>query len=297
MRCPPSVSQLVRISHQFLLCCCCCCFRCHGHVCCCCRGCVCCCCSCAPALLLLTRFFCCCGLCVCSWRLRLRFCCCVFPASALLRAVLPVATAAAAAAFAVDCRLCAGRRWENSLKSWGSKLIEWRWNSIAFFLDELMEVQGVLCECWSAEAFCRMPTALAADDHDIDDIAETKSVSSSRRLLTQISAAINSRFFWVYARMVLRLTSMLTQMSSWIAGCICHPPHSNQMRADRFAGLDWAGAGCPMKGRRAPEVAAGALHARLEAAASTAAAVMIAEVRGLGNADDASLTLQARRRN
>lgn len=76
---------------------------------------------------------------------------------------------------------------------------------------------------------------------------------------------------WEYLRMVLAVTNTMGHMGRWVERCPCHSPplELGSRKARRRSGLgagglsDVAAAKCPMKGRRAPEMAAGALTTTL----------------------------------
>ena len=72
------------------------------------------------------------------------------------------------------------------------------------------------------------------------------------------NAAVQDSFFWGAMHMLSRFADLLDHMQAWMLGCPCHPPAARE-EVEAFlgkSGLDIALA-CPMRGRRAPDLATG----------------------------------------
>ena len=76
-------------------------------------------------------------------------------------------------------------------------------------------------------------------------------------MISAVTAAVSSSFFWAYAAMVDLLAGFSSELMGWAEGCGC-PGHQHACRSGRSR-QDLNGH-CQLKGRRAPELAAGQLQ-------------------------------------
>ena len=147
------------------------------------------------------------------------------------------------------------------------KVLEWRWNSLTQTLAWLLPLEGPLRATWNAERFLG---GSSAEDH-----AEHK--------FQVLRLAIPSPMFWAYAHTMQHLQLGLDKLAFWAEGCGCHEglggPRNElvgTMREDApqtavwqalmpdrdLSGSEWAS--CPMRTKRAPELAVGRLKQRLD---------------------------------
>lgn len=114
---------------------------------------------------------------------------------------------------------------------------------------------------------------------------------SDRLDVALLTTTIRSEWWWFYAQMILRLNSFSSDFSSWCEGCECHfwlkpkyvqshaggrsravySDECEQLRAARKSQGFQSGHGdgpefspCPLAGRRAPQLAAGAAESYME---------------------------------
>ena len=143
-----------------------------------------------------------------------------------------------------------------------------RWGSVAQCVCRLQgRVQAVLQKCWHLDVFCFRPVRdpvpqseqpvddldqsvifgdVAAADSDQPDAKKLDSAS-----LKTLDRAIKSDWFWAYVAMISVLAETLIDIMGWAEACPCHHQASSSV-------LQWLPPkACPMKGRRAPELAAG----------------------------------------
>ena len=69
------------------------------------------------------------------------------------------------------------------------------------------------------------------------------------------NGAVLCRFFWGYLRILGTLAQWLGRVSNWTQSCSCHP-----RRLVEDLDLQTQKETCPMRGRRAPEMACGKLN-------------------------------------
>jgi hypothetical protein len=83
-----------------------------------------------------------------------------------------------------------------------------------------------------------------------------------------MTQTMKDNMFFVYGEAMLLLHDVVLELTCWSEGCPCHPiaesgqgrSHRSWKRLDARRRQELGGAACPMEGRRAPELAAGALR-------------------------------------
>ena len=124
-------------------------------------------------------------------------------------------------------------------------IIAWRWQSLYQVLKALVPLRSLLTTYVTS-------TEGGKGEWDED---------------TRLSA-LKSKMFWSYSSMLLSLQDCIEGLQSWSEACPCHGFPVGQSRFLRgkdfskaLGGKPCAFASCPMRGKRAPELACGALHA------------------------------------
>ncbi len=147
-----------------------------------------------------------------------------------------------------------------------ASVAHWRWGAICKTLPDVLRLERALRLVWNQEVFLR-------GDEDIQE-----SQNDSTFNVGLISKAIESVEWWSYGHMLVELHAIGNIPSAWGSGCACHewvcasstshPENvvSTQilLSAREAAGLgrtghDGVGFDCPLKGKRAPEIASGKL--------------------------------------
>ena len=152
------------------------------------------------------------------------------------------------------------------------KIVEWRWGSVTATLAWLIPLQSSLQACWNPQAFSTGWSSESA-------------FSQSSELLR---VALPSAGFWAYARMLQTIQVNLDAIAFWCENCVCHEAASSTFASGhegigREQGLGsrsgrkfWRHllgkremhrehfASCPMRGKHAPELAAGELNHRID---------------------------------
>lgn len=152
---------------------------------------------------------------------------------------------------------------------------KWRWGTIVKTLPSILSLQNALNLVWDEGKFLNRGEALQGQDgSDVFNLA----------IVTQ---TIKSRRWWSFGRMLLHLHAVGNFPSAWGSGCRCHEgmlsEGSDSQNVTLQAMLDcqncldeeakwWDGPKfqCPLKGKRAPELAGGALLPLVRAKAERA---------------------------
>ena len=137
---------------------------------------------------------------------------------------------------------------ERSLKELQLNLHDARWGSLIHTCKQLLAVRMVFLY-WNG--------ASGAPAHS--DSGEAGGDAHSAEDAELMTATVRDNTWWQYLRMLLHVSRVVEHMEHWMEACPCHyrkpdnaaPLSGNQAFRTRYA--------CPMAGRRAPELAAGAL--------------------------------------
>ncbi len=144
------------------------------------------------------------------------------------------------------------------LKKFGSTLYEKRWGAVVEFVRELLPKMDVLAKYWDGSKF-------KAGFSERQGEAGNDADAVKRFQPEEVSVILRDPCFKLYMSMVLNIQSVLDNLSAWLEGCPCHyhllvQRSSHLQRKNLIAEFDIGShADCPMKGKRAPELAAGAL--------------------------------------
>ena len=112
----------------------------------------------------------------------------------------------------------------------------------------------MLQQAWDADALLAAGAAPVPDGAGDRDAQQQEST----KLVTRVDEALRSSLFWAFLGMCSCVTDILNSITSWTQGCACH---GREVRLQLRPLLRGKGPlSCPMRGRRAPEVAEGALH-------------------------------------
>jgi hypothetical protein len=145
------------------------------------------------------------------------------------------------------------------LQSFTATLSEHRWGYIVDSCKSVEQVEAVLRLTWDLGK-------LRGRDGQGGDGVSTKDIETMHKFVT-------SSLHWSYLRMLLCLAKILDLISAFLQSCPCHSTKLMQIANEswhmRFRAFtesmkDHLKRPCPMKGRRAPELAAGKLHALIE---------------------------------
>lgn len=158
-----------------------------------------------------------------------------------------------------------------------------RWGEVHLYCRRLDALMPLLQACWSYQKFARGLSKTTREDTDI--------ISDSRGF----AEAIQDRWFVGYMRMVLLLGDVVEQLTLWAERCPCHnrvlakyhdsqishmPAHVLRSECGADRALHMSTLSCPLRGCRAPELAAGEVVGVLDEAWKAALGDLIIACRG-----------------
>ena len=151
-----------------------------------------------------------------------------------------------------------GRQLRPMIEAFQGKVHAARWGTIAFATQQMLQIERPLRWGWN------LPLFLGASGND----ASEQSVKARA-----VDEAVQSDFWWASLKVLDQLHKAIRHMFAWSEACPCHGCPS------RDAGVDNAWervcAACPMRGRRAPEIACGDFVHELRAQLDTSAAEVL----------------------
>jgi len=162
-------------------------------------------------------------------------------------------------------------------KSFGDKLIDWRWGSVISFCQKIEQLEEPFAEYWDPAKYGSGPGRDSRNDQDEENTVTVQS----------FSAVVQDRFVWAYARMLRSLLAVVSSLMNWVEWCPCRTmpdgvaTDMGVLPAERMPDILLQGEHCPFAGRRGPELAAGALKAFLDEVRSQNAASLLLQMRGL----------------
>ena len=115
--------------------------------------------------------------------------------------------------------------------------------------QELLRIKSALVAGWDAGVF-----SFGAKD----GVAEGEK-NEAGVIVTRASAAIRSPVFWTYTCMMNLLGDTVLRLHSWVEGCACHHDPNDDTVQSKPPRQPQSACVCPMKGLRAPHMAAGAM--------------------------------------
>ena len=164
--------------------------------------------------------------------------------------------------------------------------IHWRWGSLITVLQWILELEAKIKHAWDPGKY--------GDDNARQHDKQEGTVFSKEA----VTHVIRDNFFWAYLHMCSSLHLAIEQLMWWSENCPCHPNEaqpgeSRIARSHRekteFArliakmGSSWASIFniCPMKGKRAPEIACGMLQHRMANMFKSSELLVMQHVHGL----------------
>ena len=175
---------------------------------------------------------------------------------------------------------------------------EHRWGVVVDVLKKLLPLEKPLRAGWDLRRFNSGDDTEVGPESGGNGLGEQEDMSA-------LNTVIKSAFFWVYGNMCAALGSCIDEAQGWLAGCPCHErilQHAGSlhegMRLIRkeFAAVperfDGAAPWCPMSGRRAPEMAAGAFRKFVMDAIDLRSADVLADARVHLNENQSAVVVQ-----
>ncbi len=122
-----------------------------------------------------------------------------------------------------------------------------RWGSVVRAVAAVLSLEMPLKLAWDKRRFCFGHQSAAGESVVIDEV----------------DRVITSEYFWTYAKVLDTLAEVIGELMTWSEGCPCHTDDpslagpSRHMRIRLFQERSGSATLCPLRGRRAPELAAG----------------------------------------
>ena len=178
-------------------------------------------------------------------------------------------------------------------KNFSGSLYEKRWGAVVSFLRKLLPLLSPLQKYWSHEKFSQsyQQRGRAADNDQGDE-------GGGSFVAPELTSALQSAMFHVYATLVLSLFNVVEDLASWFEGCLCHEHQLKQPKnkTARVAHKEIREFGpyafCPMKGKRAPELAAGCLGEVFDKLLSMRKVSLLKTMRGQLSQEDERIVMQ-----
>ena len=175
---------------------------------------------------------------------------------------------------------------QKRLEKCNPKPYEPRWGAVIHSVSLMVDMEHIICCSWDLERFCFGKKPL--QDTDDDDEQELRLQTGALNL------AITSGLFWAYCKAMDSLGVIMHQLEIWAEGCACHVGKEVIMAmgagGPRYQGAgasggqpshSFTGASCPMRGRRAPELAAGECVSLVQSIGAMGAQAVLEHVQPL----------------
>lgn len=152
-----------------------------------------------------------------------------------------------------------GQGLSHDIKAFCGHVYEERWGTVSDCTLQILQCEGSLRHMWSLERYINCATAPGEGDGQVvqGQGAETRAGSVN---LEAASNAISDPFFWAFLHMLSTFASMQIRLISWAEGCPCHWSLMEDRSADLPTELKRLCGDCPMRGRRAADLASGKFH-------------------------------------
>ena len=135
-----------------------------------------------------------------------------------------------------------GESLHDDLKSWHGRVHKMRWGTVAGCVVQIMKLKEILLWGWDKDRYLHITSAV--QNHGVSDDG----------LIANCDEAITSDDFWGCMTAMEILALCIAEANEWCAACPCHGPWIKSCN-DPAVLRAWRT--CPMRGRRAPELAAG----------------------------------------
>ena len=154
-----------------------------------------------------------------------------------------------------------GRQLRPMIEAFQGKVHAARWGTIAFATQQMLQIERPLRWGWN------LPLFLGASGND----ASEQSVKARA-----VDEAVQSDFWWACLKVLDQLHKAIRHMFAWSEACPCHGCPSRDQGADNHdKAWERVCQACPMRGRRAPEIASGDFVRELRAQLDMSAAEVL----------------------
>lgn len=140
------------------------------------------------------------------------------------------------------------------IKQFSGHVYEERWGTVSACVLQLVECEKSLRRTWNVERFlnCNADGRSGSFGTSGEPGAKVDSVN-----VESVDAAICDPFFWSYMRMLAQLAGLQIRLITWAESCPCHWGLLDVRGAEIPPELRKLADACPMRGRRAADLASG----------------------------------------
>ena len=147
-----------------------------------------------------------------------------------------------------------GEVYQQRFMNWTATLYEKRWHEVTLFLKALRPLLLPLRKSWDQHKWQNARGRIADPEKD--------SKPANKFDAKTLTNTLHDPFFAACVHLVVKVGSVPQEIASWAEGCICHEPLCIRLSAHRQRNMlrdhyDSSMATCPMRGKRAAELAAG----------------------------------------
>ena len=161
-------------------------------------------------------------------------------------------------------------------------VVKWRFGTFAAVCKDLLPLEVPLRRYWSLASMRFYQPGQQAHPAAADVGAPFGDGHLHGPNLDVASEAIWSATFWSYVHMVAELADFVGHVENWFQSCPCHSTETSERRLRH-----WFRRGCPLRGLRAPELAADSFEPFLRELSALSAAAVALTCRATTPADKA----------
>lgn len=128
------------------------------------------------------------------------------------------------------------------LKNFSGQVYEERWGTVADCVLQLVRCESSLRHAWDKDKYM---------------MSSDSAMKPGMVAVNVVDEAVKSPMFWAYLQMLATFAAMQSRMVAWCESCPCHWDVLAQEDSDIPKDLKAQWLKCPLRGKRAPEIAAG----------------------------------------
>ena len=165
-----------------------------------------------------------------------------------------------------------GRNFHELLRSFRGWIHQGRWGTLAFSAPEILRIKNAFRWGWSKAVYLR--------GFDANNVAAHQQATFEQMtvMIDCVDEAVNDEAWWGWLLTMDKLFGLLRRVTAWVDGCSCHSSLLDEHGGRMPPALKAAWSACPMRCRRAPELANGDLLAVVAAYAHASCVDLVVEL-------------------
>ena len=156
------------------------------------------------------------------------------------------------------------------IKNFSGHVYEERWGTVSDCVLKLIACEKALRHKWCLDKYTNCSSNPGGATGESKAGTQSESVN-----LDMADGAISDPFFWAYVHMLSTFAAMQMRLISWAEGCACHWDLIEDRPQDLPTELKRLCESCPMRGRRACELASGKFNTLLDELCRVSSASLI----------------------